>query len=175
LPVSEVFLQGKKILLQVTNLRRTDTSPALLNVPRARAFFLASGDPLGENPNQSCQLFSISVLGRGIRQVTHFNPGRPLGYSYTACFPGPYPGSCSIARGLSGGDVIFQDPMTRSIVFNSSCDPLGANPFGDQVFGIRPDGTGLRQLTDAAGLTTNPDGSIRVELAGPSAYSAPLR
>jgi len=37
---------------------------------------------------------------------------------------------------------------------------------------MRPDGLGLRQLTDAAGYTSNPDGSIRVELAGPFAYSA---
>jgi hypothetical protein len=46
-------------------------------------------------------------------------------------------------------------------------------PFGtaDQIFAIRPDGSGLRQLTDAAGVTTNPDGSFRVELPGPYAYS----
>jgi hypothetical protein len=37
---------------------------------------------------------------------------------------------------------------------------------------MRSDGSGLRQLTDAAGLTTNPDGSVRVELPGPFAYLA---
>jgi hypothetical protein len=39
---------------------------------------------------------------------------------------------------------------------------------------MRPDGDGLRQLTDASGFTTNPDGSFRVEMPGPFAYSAAL-
>ena len=39
---------------------------------------------------------------------------------------------------------------------------------------MRPDGAGIRQLTDAAGFTNNQDGSIRVELPGPFAYSAAL-
>jgi hypothetical protein len=63
--------------------------------------------------------------------------------------------------------------MTNAVVFESGCDPFHANPFGEQVFAMRSDGSGLRQLTDAAGFTENPDGSIRVELPGPFAYSAP--
>jgi hypothetical protein len=39
---------------------------------------------------------------------------------------------------------------------------------------MRPDGTGLRQLTDVAGFTTHPDGSVRVELPLLFAYSATL-
>jgi hypothetical protein len=65
--------------------------------------------------------------------------------------------------------------VTKAIVFDSTCDPFHVNPFGDQIFAMRPDGGGLRQLTDASGMTTNPDGSIRVELPGPYAYSAVLR
>ena len=57
-------------------------------------------------------------------------------------------------------------------MFESSCDPLHANPYGGQLFAMRPDGLGLRQLTDAAGFTTNPDGSVHVELPGPFAYSS---
>jgi hypothetical protein len=57
----------------------------------------------------------------------------------------------------------FQDPVTKAIIFDSSCDPLHANSYGDQVFAMHPDGTGLRQLTDAAGFTQNPDRSIRVD------------
>jgi hypothetical protein len=56
-------------------------------------------------------------------------------------------------------------------VFDSSCDPLGANPFGCQLFAMRPDGSGLRHLTDAPGLTEYPDRSTRVELTGPFDYS----
>jgi len=57
-------------------------------------------------------------------------------------------------------------------VFESSCDPLDANPDGGQLFAMRLDGRGLRQLTDAAGITSYPDGSLRIELPGPFAYSA---
>jgi hypothetical protein len=65
-----------------------------------------------------------------------------------------------------------QDKVTGAVVFEGSCDPLHANPYGEQVFAMSRDGHGLRQLTDAAGFTENPDGSIRVELAGPFAYSS---
>jgi len=65
--------------------------------------------------------------------------------------------------------------VTKAIVFNSTCDPFHVNPSGEQIFAMRPDGGGLRQLTDASGMTANPDGGIRVELPGPYAYSAVLR
>ncbi len=79
------------------------------------------------------------------------------------------------ARSAKGGSrVILQDPVTNAVVFASSCDPFGTNPDGAQLFAMQPDGHGLRQLTDAAGFATNPDGSIRVELPGPFAYSAPV-
>jgi hypothetical protein len=64
--------------------------------------------------------------------------------------------------------------VTKAVVFDSNCDPLGANQVGYQLFAMRPDGDGLRQLTDASGMTTEPDGSFRVELPGPFAYSAPV-
>jgi hypothetical protein len=68
--------------------------------------------------------------------------------------------------------VVCQDPVTKAVVFESSCDPLDANPNGGQIFAMRPDGRGLRQLTDASGITRSPDGSVSVELPGPFAYSA---
>jgi hypothetical protein len=57
------------------------------------------------------------------------------------------------------------------MLFGSSCDPVGGNPFGDQIFAMRPDGSGLRQLTATRGLTTDPDGTVHVELPGPFAYA----
>ena len=66
--------------------------------------------------------------------------------------------------------ALFLDPITGTVLFQSSCEPVGANPFGEQLFAMRPDGTGLRQLTNARGMTTDPDGTIHVELPGPSAY-----
>jgi hypothetical protein len=34
--------------------------------------------------------------------------------------------------------------MTKAVVFQSSCDPLGANHYGGQLFAMRADGSGLR-------------------------------
>jgi len=59
---------------------------------------------------------------------------------------------------------------TGSVLFGSNCDPLGRNPFGDQLFAMRPDGTGPRQLTAARGREMLPDGTLRVELVGQWAY-----
>ena len=65
----------------------------------------------------------------------------------------------------------IQDPVTRTLVFYSSCDPLGTNPFGGQLFAMRPDGSGLRQLTDTPGLVIEADGTVDTTLPGPFWYS----
>ena len=164
-PISEVFVQDGKNLLQLTKFRRADTFIGFLNPTRTRAFFLASADPLGTNPDGYCQVFSMDTLGSGLRQVTHLNS--------RGCIRDNPPG-CFHPRGIGYGynRVVFQDPVTKAVVFDSACDPLGANGYGYQLFAMRPDGHGLRQLTDASGLTTNPGGGFRVELPGPFAYSA---
>ena len=66
----------------------------------------------------------------------------------------------------------MQDPATGEVIFYSSCDPLGANAFGAQLFAMRPDGTKLRQLTATRGRTIDPGGVVSTELPGPWAYSA---
>src|SRR5207249_5386786 len=83
------------------------------------------------------------------------------------------PPGCFHPRGIGYGyyRVVFQDLMTKAVVFDSACDPVGANPFGEQL-AMRPDGTGLRQLTNARGMTTDPDGTVHVEIPGPFAYSS---
>jgi hypothetical protein len=173
-PITEVFVRDGEDLRQLTNFHCQDTVAAFLNAARTRAFFLASADPLGTNPNENCQLFSIGVLGgaSSLRQVTHFDsPGRTIGPACAgtaSAFPG-----CPIGSGYYR--VVLQDPVTKAIVFNSTCDPFHVNPSGEQIFAMRPDGGGLRQLTDASGVTSNPDGSFSVEFPGPFAYSAPLR
>ena len=173
-PITEVFLQDGKNLLQLTNFHRIDTFSAFLDTTGTRAFFLASANPRKEeNPDGHCQVFSIDTLGRGLRQVTHFNSRMDRGAGDLAFgVPGCFHEQCGISYGYYRG--VFQDPVTKAVVFDSGCDPFGANPYGWQVFSLRPDGLGLRQLTDAAGLTTNPDGSFRVEKPGPFAYSAAL-
>ncbi len=63
--------------------------------------------------------------------------------------------------------------MTGCVTFYSSCNPFGSNPYGGQIFTMRPDGTGLRQLTDTRGMTTEADGTVTVELPGP--WAVPTR
>jgi len=64
-----------------------------------------------------------------------------------------------------------RDRDTGAIVFESSCDPFGTNPYGDQLFTMRPDGAGLRVLTDMRGFAVEADGSVTVELVGPFDYA----
>jgi WD40-like Beta Propeller Repeat len=170
-PITEIFVQyGKKQLVQLTNYRRMDTFPAFLTPDRKRAVFLASADPLGTNPHGSCQLFSIGVSGGVPRQITRLDPGFRL----------PNPG-CALAFGIGYGlfRPITQDPVTRTIVFNTTLDVLKLRPGvsvfeerADQIFAIRPDGSGLRQLTESPRGThfPNTDG-VSVEHPGPYAYS----
>jgi cysteine-rich repeat protein len=164
--VSELFLLDGKNPRQLTNFGRNDTDRFGGVVVRGRVLFPASAN-LGENPHEICQLFSIDTLGTHVRQVTHLpSDGRVPNLGCLADIV--VPGACHISR-------LFRDPITGTVLFTSSCDPVGANPFGDQLFGMRLDGTGLRQLTNARGMTTDPDGTIHVELPGPVAYPIPAR
>jgi hypothetical protein len=173
-PISEVFLQNGKNLVQLTNFHLQDTFVGFVDPGRMRAFFLASADPLGTNPLHICQMFSIDTFGSGLRQVTHLAPRPPVDFS--SFEPGCFWYGTWSGIGQSYYRVFFQDPVTEAVVFDTACDPLGTHAgLGEQIFAMGPDGQGLRQLTDAAGITTNPDGSTRVELPGPYAYSAPRR
>jgi hypothetical protein len=157
-----VFVIGSDHVLQLTNFQRSDTGVPTMSGDRKQIYFYASADPLGTNPFNNCQLFSIDRTGAGLRQLTHFDEGK---VSRRGCkgagFPGP---GCMIQMGTLG-----PDPVTGSILFASSCDPFGTNPNGSEVFAVRPDGTGLRQLTHTRGMVTTPDGTVTVELPGPSA------
>jgi cysteine-rich repeat protein len=166
-PITEVFVQyGKKLLLQLTNYRRVDTFAGFLTPDGKRAVFMASADPVHMNPYGICQLFSVGVRAGVPRQITHLDSGAR----------GPNAG-CFLPSGIGYGlyRALAQDPVTGAIVFDTTTDALklrttsGAG--ADQIFAIRPDGRGLRQLTEAGGVTTDPGGSVRVELPGPYAYS----
>ena len=58
-----------------------------------------------------------------------------------------------------------------TVLFETGCDPVGGNPNGNQLFAMRPDGSGLRQVTATRGMTVDPDGTVHVEIPGPFAYS----
>jgi hypothetical protein len=122
--IAEVFLLEGPRLLQLTNFRRVDTGREFLSVNGRRAFFHASADPLGTNPTENCQLFSIDTLGRHLRQLTHFREGER---SVNGCQDGPPPGC--------GGGIASQDPVTGTgaltagrsgSTFPTTCLPLVA-------------------------------------------------
>jgi hypothetical protein len=164
--IFEVFVASGEDLLQLTNFGRAETFPGSFSTDRRRVFYIASANPVGENQSEDCQIFSVDTLGTDLHQVTHF---RGADHSIRGCGSGLAPG-CWIGVDVFGGP--YQDPVTQALVFDSICDPLGANPDGEQFFAIRPDGSGLRQLTFTRGMRTGADGSVDVELPGPQAYSA---
>jgi len=163
----EIFLSDHGDLLELTNFGRGDTGRGTVDIDGQRVFFVASADPFKTNSTENCQIFSIDRLGTDLRQLTDFSQG---GHSALGCFGsngGPPPGCISREP--------RQDPATRAIVFSSSCDPVGMNQNGEQIFAMNPDGTGLQQLTDTSGFTTEADGTVDVELPGPFASTAVRR
>jgi hypothetical protein len=157
--VSEVFVVAGDSRLQLTSFGRSDTGLAgsLVNRNGTRVLFTASIDPFGQNPDESCEFFSIGVLGDGLRQVTSANgEHNPLG-----C------GSLGIGCNVV---VAGQDLGADVVEFASTCNPFTGTSNGGDLFAMRFDGTDLVQLTSTRGMSAAPDGSVDVELPGPWAY-----
>jgi len=148
-------------VLQLTKFDRSDTA-ARLTADNRRVVLFASADPVGANPAANCEFFSMDRNGAGVRQLTHIGEGQ-----HSNCDAwDPYGRGCSVGH-------MSIDPVTGWVTFVSSCNPFGTNPNGDQIFTMRADGSGLRQVTFARGMTREPDGTVHVELPGP--YSSPTR
>lgn len=160
--VREIFVFDAGSSLQLTSFQRHDTAAAFVGADGQTVFYQASADPLGNNPSQNCQIFSVDRLGGAPRQLTHFSQGDP---SINAC------GGAEALSGCSIDGFFGQDRATQTIVFNSSCDPFGTNPDGSQLFAMLPDGDGLRQLTHLQGVVDDADGTVSVELPGPYAVA----
>jgi len=159
----QIFVFDGSNLLQLTGPETGFVDPAqpLLDANGGRVFFVGTSNVLGTNPAENCQVFSVSVLADRLRQLTRF--GGPE-HSPNGCnAPDVEPG-CNI-------DTLRQNPETGVLIYESSCNPLGGNPFGNQVFAMRPDGSGLAQLTRAGGFRTA-GGATEVELPGPFAATA---
>ncbi|HKA30146.1 MAG TPA: hypothetical protein VKH82_12260 [Candidatus Binatia bacterium] len=158
--------------MQLTNFGRLDTFWFGGFIAGGRVLFPASTNRLGENPAQICQLFSIDTDGARLHQLTHLaSDGRPAAGCWGATRANL--NDFQLGHPLDYGCFIsefFLDPATGTVLFAASCDPLGTNPSGQQLFEMRPDGTGLRQLTATRGMTTDSDGTVHVELPGPFAY-----
>jgi hypothetical protein len=168
--ITEAFVTDGTNVVQITGFRRTDTRHTRVTLDRERVIFQGSANPLelGTNPRNHCQWFSAGVLGGDLRQITFFGGTAPgCDCLDTTCAPP----SCT---GIGSTPSI--DWSTGSIVFGSTCDPFGTNPtLAGQIFAVRPDGTGLRQLTGTRGIEEGADGSLHVELAGPFAAATRLR
>jgi WD40 repeat protein len=159
----EVFVVDQSDdILQLTDFSRPDTLTPTLSADGQRVIFAASANPLGKNPKQNCQLFSIDRLGNDLRQLTDFHEGPVNELSKNGCLFGPAPSGCNAFFG-------FRDLVSNAVVFYSTCDPFNTNPNGSQVFAIRSDGTGLSQLTYTQGYTKD-TGGVTVELPFPFAY-----
>jgi hypothetical protein len=161
----ELFVWDGRDLLQLTNLGYWSTVAMFLG-SRRRALFLTTADPVGENAEHNGQIFSIDTLGRRMRQLTR-------GGYWTQPLP------CNVRAGdvlrPCGIGEALQDPLTDTIVFMSSCDPLETGVFGEQILAMRPDGSRIRQLTAGRGCEATTDGSVTVDMPGPFSYSAPAR
>ena len=166
LPVPEggadlfLFRRGGDVL-QLTRLHSQDLRQEDERPNGRRFLFITPEDPLGTNPSRNCQLFSVDDLGGRLRQLTHFEETE---HATSGC-------NFMLPRSGCGLSTTFWDPVTDEIVTYSSCDPFGTNPNGGQLFAMRPDGSRLRQLTAARGLTIAEDGSVTTELPGPFRYS----
>lgn len=161
--IRELWVVNGQNTLQLTRFERWDTAGVgeALDNEGGRVFFVASPDPLGTNPTQNCQIFSIDVTGADLRQVTFFDE---VDTATSGCAALSQKGYGCLA------EFLFQDVAADRLVFHSTCDPFGTNPNGGEIFAVNHDGSDLRQLTDTRGMVEEPDGSVLIELPMPFAY-----
>ena len=158
--IREAFVISGDDVLQITKFDRSDTNSPTMSPDGERVFFAASADPGGTNPAENCQIWSTDRNGGDLRQLTQLQEGS---VSVAGCLGLQQPpNGCAAA-------LLSVDTQTDDLVFASSCNPLGANPYGFQVFAMHQDGTGLRQLTDARGFTVD-GGVISFQLPYPVAH-----
>jgi hypothetical protein len=165
-PPQEVFTISGDNVLQLTNFGRADTNGPTLSADGQRVFFAASGNPLGTNPTENCQIWSDDRNGGDLRQLTDLREVPEGQKSKAGCA-----GLRRLGEGCTGY-FVSRDAQTDELVFASSCNPVdNKNPYGFQVFAVHQDGTRLRQLTNARGYTFDAaSGAVTVELPYPVAH-----
>jgi hypothetical protein len=153
-PSKEIFsFQRRPLFLQLTNFGSFDLNLDFQMRDTRDIVFHAPVDPRGQTPSPNCQLFAVDQFAGNIRQLTKLR----------APNEGPVPfGALPSCLGLSGNNCSVlqaeQDATTGTILFYSSCDPFQTNPDGGQIFAMRPDGTGLWQVTRAHGRISSRQG-----------------
>jgi len=161
--ILELFFLDGRDAIQLTNFGYPDTG-FVDAVGGGRVFFAATADPLGENPTGMCQLFAIAPFTARLQQLTHFPDD---GRNRLGCLATGLGVSCTV-QGVTA------DSRSDLVSFVGQCDPVGRNPDGQQIFAMRSNGTGLRQLTSFRGIEEMPDGTVHVELGGSLAFTAPI-
>lgn len=118
---------ARQLTITVTaEARRPDVTP-----DGACVVFVSDADLTGGNASRTPQLFRMQADGSGTFQVT------------------------SLASGSVEAPSVSHDGQT--IVFVHDGNPTGGNADGSaEVFTIRADGTGLRQLTSGSGISSAP-------------------
>ncbi len=96
----------------------------------------------------------------GLGQLTFFSES--TGHATNGCWGGRRPNGCRIDFSWAAFKP-SQNPHTGTIFFKSTCDPFGQNPNGWQLFAIQPDGSDLRQLTNARGYVRGANHTVEVE------------
>jgi hypothetical protein len=162
--IQEVFdIDRDNNILQLTNFRRVDTLTPTVSADGNVLFTASVNPPSGTNPAENCQVFSIDRTGGDLRQLTNFHEGPEGQESRAGCSFYERPFGCLAC-------CTSRDIRSDAVVFYSSCDPFGTNPYGSQVFAMHSDGTGLRQLTNTHGYTRDASGGVTVELPFPFAW-----
>jgi hypothetical protein len=162
--IREVFdIDRDNNIVQLTNFARADTFTPTVSADGARVLFATDADPFGTNPTENCQIFSIDPIGGDLRQLTAFREVAEGQRSLAGCATFVRGAGCALA-------YLNPDARTGAILFYSTCDPLGTNPNGPQVFAMNADGTGLRQLTTTSGYTREVSGAVTVEVPFPFAW-----
>lgn len=120
--IQEVFtVDADDNVVQLTNFHRTDTYAPTVSVDGRRVLFSAVTNRSGTNPKENCQLFSVDRSGGDLRQLSDFAEDAPR--SENGCFSGRPPFGCNVF-------YTDRDAHTDAIIFSSTCDPFGTNPFG---------------------------------------------
>lgn len=158
----ELFAFDGSNLLQLTNFGRADTglNGSLVGPDGEHVFFTASANFGTNNSSENCQIFSVDRLGSDLRQLTDFHTTE---HSVVGCSSYPSIQACAPF-------LYAQDAINGTLVFSSGCDLSETHRSSSQIFSVRPDGSGLRQLTTLRGTFTDAEGFFHAELPGPAAY-----
>jgi Tol biopolymer transport system component len=131
-----------QVVRQVTDVRTGLTSLGALDDAGTWVFAISAADPFGTNPEHTYQIFRWDASTGDGEQITAFDEGvEPPQVIGTKTGDGPW---------IFHPDSLSVSDDGQWLVFVSRGDLTGLNPDRSQeLFVMRPDGSGLLQLTDS--------------------------